>query len=103
MEIEEPLLILAKNFNQFQCGAHWLRDNGYIKERRPVRIDHLGQLHGMRDKKLYVMDDVRLTEEEHATLSYMLNRGRIRIIDMRDKRNTQNLEFELTERKKIND
>lgn len=102
MEVEEPLLILSNNFNQFQCGAHWLRDNGYIKERRPIDIRTLWQLRGIRNKKLYIMDDVRLTEQEHAELDYMLQRGRLTIIDMRDIRNPQNLEFELTERKKRN-
>ena len=102
MEVEEPLFILSNNFNQFQCGAHWLRDNGYIKELRPIDIRWVNQLKGLRNKKLYIMDDVRLTEQEHAELDYILECGRLTIIDMRDKRNTQNLEFELTERKKRN-
>lgn len=98
MDLPEPILILAKNYNQFNAGENWLWENGYFKAKRPILIHDSNQLRGLKDKVLFIMD-----EAESAVFAmefkyrYKVHK-RIRVFDMNDTREGKELNFKITER-----
>lgn len=97
MDQSEPILILAKNYNQFQVGESWLWDNKFFSTRRPVRVMYAGQLRGLRDTCLFIMDGAESTEfAMELQHTNFINRNKV--FDMHDLRNTQELQFQITER-----
>jgi hypothetical protein len=93
----EPILILAKRYNQFKAGEGWLWENGYFKSKRPIRITQGYQLRGLRNLRLFIMDEAESTEFA-IELAHSNFKLRNKVFDMNDLRDSQELKFKITER-----
>lgn len=102
MDQSEPILILAKNWNQFSVGVAWLYDNCHNTTHRPIYIDNPHKLQGMRGTKLFIMDGA-LTGEYDLFLHCSNFASRNKIFDMIDTIDPKELTFEITERLQPND
>lgn len=98
MDLPEPILILAKGYQQFKAGENWLWENGYFKAKRPIRIQDSNQLRGLRDKVLFIMDEAESTVFAMEFRHRYGMQKRIRVFDMNDTREGQELNFKITER-----
>lgn len=92
--LKEPLLIVAKNYNQFKAGSHWLFDNGYIREKYPIYIQDANQLRGIRDLSVFIMDGALTTDIAH---SLRFGPKRLRQFTMTDTRERPELNFKIEE------
>lgn len=102
MEAPEPLLILAKNWNQFRVGESWLWQNGFFVARRPIYVRYIEQLFGLRGMRLFIMDEAESTKFA-MELQYSNFAIRNRIYDMNDVRDPKELKFKITERVTLHD
>lgn len=98
MDLPEPILILAKGYEQFKVGEHWLWENGYFKAKKPIRISDIGQLRGLRNKVLFIMDGAESTVFTMEFKYRYKAHKRIRVFDMVDLRDPEELKFQITER-----
>lgn len=97
MDQSEPILILAKNWNQFKAGESWLWDNKLFSTRRPIFVTTPRQLAGLRGTLLFIMDEAEFTDFA-VELAHTNFAHRNRIFDMQDLRSSQGLQFKITER-----